>query len=559
MRLSSIKTRASSTSFLPSFLLFPTTATTTTSHVCNVTRVRFTTSAPVPAKLRVKQLQISPLTPTALQGQQKLELCDGNDLLLQYPRSSLHVLPGRVDVGRFSLALSRTLALFPTAAGKLRRNGDDWHIELSNSSVPLTIEGPSSESESSSSSPTTTTTFPIPPSRAHFVVQPDEYITPFIDPIDYVGSMQGKESSLISLKLTELSDGKTVFGLSFNHVLGDGNTVTRFTHMLSTLYASEEQQILDLESLPSSCPPAPTFYKRKHEPLPSPFDPEGLALVRKYAPQVEKSFPLEQVLEKFQKDNQETEVVEMLFSEEEIDALWTLARQVPNKDAAAASLKITKNDALSAYLVTLFERALGERQHTVMTILNLRHQSPPTEEKDLWLHPTVAGCPTAIVHTSIGHLNAAPQNHDDFAQVLHDIAIELRKTNKAARDPHFVSQYLRVVSAQYIKGCNDSRFYVYPDEGGILINSIMREDRNKLAHFGFEGRTQFYTDTSVHRIPRIHPANPVIIASETSTSQAWNDHSGAVVVNYRIRRDAKEITTDTKERDMRMLTGSIKH
>ncbi|KAF5369624.1 hypothetical protein D9757_010454 [Collybiopsis confluens] len=546
MRLSSIKTRASASSFLPSFLLFP----TTTSHVCNVTRVRFTTA--VPAK-RVKQLQISPLTPTALQGQQKLELCDGNDLLLQYPRSSLHVLPGRVDVGRFSLALSRTLALFPTAAGKLRRNGDHWHIELSNSSVPLTIEGPSSES--SSSSPTTT--FPIPPSRAHFVVQPDEYITPFIDPIDYVGSMQGKESSLISLKLTELSDGKTVFGLSFNHVLGDGNTVTRFTHMLSTLYASEEQQILDLESLPSSCPPAPTFYKRKHEPLPSPFDPEGLALVRKYAPQVEKSFPLEQVLEKFQKDNQETEVVEMLFSEEEIDALWTLARQVPNKDAAA-SLKITKNDALSAYLVTLFERALGERQHTVMTILNLRHQSPPTEEKDLWLHPTVAGCPTAIVHTSISHLNAAPQNHHDFAQVLHDIAIELRKTNKAARDPNFVDQYLRVVSAQYIKGCKDSRFYVYPDEGGILINSIMREDRNKLAHFGFEGRTQFYTDTSVHRIPRIHPANPVgVVASDASTTR--NDHSGAVVVNYRIRRDAKEITTDTKERDMRMLIGSIKH
>ncbi|KAI0052913.1 hypothetical protein FA95DRAFT_1553216 [Auriscalpium vulgare] len=81
--------------------------------------------------VRHETFLVQPETPTTLDSQETFELVDGNNLIMQFAViSSLYVVDGTVNPARFCTALSRTLQRFPTAAGRLRRKGDDWHVRF---------------------------------------------------------------------------------------------------------------------------------------------------------------------------------------------------------------------------------------------------------------------------------------------------------------------------------------------------------------------------------------------------------------------------------------------
>lgn len=41
---------------------------------------------------------------------------------------NVHVVPGKIDIGRFEAALSKALARYPTAAGRLIRENENWAV-----------------------------------------------------------------------------------------------------------------------------------------------------------------------------------------------------------------------------------------------------------------------------------------------------------------------------------------------------------------------------------------------------------------------------------------------
>ncbi|KAI0042239.1 hypothetical protein FA95DRAFT_591086 [Auriscalpium vulgare] len=162
--------------------------------------------------------------PTALDVDrpETFELVDGNNLIMQFAISSLYVVDGTVNPARFCAALSRTLQRFPTAAGRLGRKGDDWHIDLCNAPVPVHVaSSPSHHVLPHLHSADRLARSDDAPSAA-YVVQPTPHVELYVDKVDLAAAMTGaSDAYLCSFVLTHMGDGRTVVGLSWHHVLGD--------------------------------------------------------------------------------------------------------------------------------------------------------------------------------------------------------------------------------------------------------------------------------------------------------------------------------------------------
>ncbi|KAI0046023.1 hypothetical protein FA95DRAFT_1424240 [Auriscalpium vulgare] len=110
-----------------------------------------------------------------------------------------------------------------------------------------------------------------------------------------------------------------------------------------------------------------------------------------------RSHPREE-LEQIREEVLNTDEVTLRFDRWEIDALWERARADAGDGAVGAGElaveKVTRHDALIAYLVTLHNRCSGEAPiHTVLHLMNVRLHQPPadTAQHLLHRHPDVVG------------------------------------------------------------------------------------------------------------------------------------------------------------------------
>lgn len=118
-------------------------------------------------------------------------------------------------------------------------------------------------------------------------------------------------------------------------------------------------------------PLPPVFYKRSHTPLSYPLSPADHSLVMRYTPHVQTSYPLAEVLARYAKEVEETTLVDLYFSSAEMDAIWKMARDAGGNGDYLRE-KLTRQDALTAYLVTLHNRCLEQPIHTVMNLMDVR-------------------------------------------------------------------------------------------------------------------------------------------------------------------------------------------
>ncbi|KAK7694475.1 hypothetical protein QCA50_001661 [Cerrena zonata] len=321
-------------------------------------------------------VSIAPNLPTTLRNNQVLPLPDGNDLFLQLKPSTIHVFPGGIDTDKFCDALSKTLSRFPHAAGRLSRDGDDWKINLTNSPVPVTLEDSDKDEV-------------IPYEQRHQVVHGD--LQAYQVPVSLEGAIMGEDVPLVTFKLTSMKKtGETVLGISWNHVLGDATTLTSLLRTLSQYY----------QGLPP--PPEPRFYRRQW-PRP-PTGAEGDLLYQRYTPHVAKSYPLADVVAKYTAEAQTACMMDFTFTAANLDELhkravrWQPEDEWYNQD----SVKLTQQDALTAYLIGLHNRCLDKPIHSLMNMMSYR-----TREVDgnaLYRHPrNAANCvylPTFDLSTS---------------------------------------------------------------------------------------------------------------------------------------------------------------
>ncbi|KAI0046022.1 hypothetical protein FA95DRAFT_1560541 [Auriscalpium vulgare] len=170
-----------------------------------------------PTPIRHETIFVQPETPTALHGRETFKISDGNNMTIRFGLSSLHVVGGTLDPARFCSALSRTLQWFPTAAGRLKRVGDDWQIDLINDAVPVHL----ASSPSRHVLPHTSAEGDGDPPAAAHVVQPSSHVAPYLARVDPVAARKGEPNAhLCTFVLTDMGDGRTVIGLSWNQVLG---------------------------------------------------------------------------------------------------------------------------------------------------------------------------------------------------------------------------------------------------------------------------------------------------------------------------------------------------
>lgn len=194
--------------------------------------------------------------------------------------------------------------------------------------------------------------------------------------------MKGEDVPLTSFKITNLKQSsRTVIGHSWNHVLGtrprfpvfsytesltagDYQTSTRFVETLSQYY----------QGLPP--PPPPTFHKRSWPQPPS--GAEGEALYKKYTPHIVKDYPFKEVLAKYSKEAQHSPMIDINFTAKQLDAIHSLARRWQPDDewCDGEAINVSRQDSISAYLVTLQNRCLPQPLHTLMNMVNASDLKP---------------------------------------------------------------------------------------------------------------------------------------------------------------------------------------
>ncbi|CAL1696590.1 unnamed protein product [Somion occarium] len=459
-------------------------------------------------------VSVAPEIPTILKDRNVLELPDGNDLFLQLKPSSIHVVPGDIDTNRFCNALSKTLGRFPHAAGRLQRNGDDWKINLTNSSVPVTVTEDTDRDEV------------IPTEHRHRVVHGD--LQAFQVPVSLEGAIMGEDVPLVTFKLTKMKKtGETVLGISWNHVLGDATTLTNLLQTLSQYY----------QGLPP--PPAPTFYRRRW-PRP-PEGAEGGALYQRYTPHVAKSYPLADVVAKYVAEAQAASMVDFKFTAANLDALRKRASRWTPDDAwhSGESLKLTHQDSLTAYLITLHNRCLDKPIHGLMNMMSYRTRA--ADENALYRHPgNAANC----VYLPTFDLSSSP--------TLSALARTIRRGIVNARSTEYVEKYLMLNSAAQQDAAKYGKFHIFPGESVALVNSLMGHRRAQMVHFGFPGKSQYYTEISWERMFRVFPANPVKGADGN-----WEDNTGSVVVAFRVKNELKDKMAAMFHEDMSRLEKGL--
>lgn len=424
--------------------------------------------------------------PTALAGETAMKL-PGHDLFRNYVYN-IHVIPSKIDIERFKAALSKALARYPHTAGRLRREGDDWKIDLTNSPIPVLVSwivpNPSDLSES----------YPFP---NEYTIQPGGLTQPFFNSEDCSKVLVTGDATdpLLGFKLTIWENG-TAIGISWCHTCGDAYSMWDFTRCLSAYY-------VDLDAPESALPLAPSFYRHFFR---SPFSrgPEASDLTENFLPRMPhlaKDYDLTPLWQRYGAQDAITNQVQLRVSGESLEKIFKVAKE--EDPSASGGVKITLSDAFAAYLIKVLHQCQEKPMHTVLLILNYRGSSTIPSTVTTFNAPSAQGNIIMVMYS-----DPLPPSSASSVSAL---ARFIRTTVNQARDHKFLEKWMSWASYLLGKAANagpEGRFQFFgPEDGEVSINSNYRTDWND-AHFGFPGRARFFTSWSTMNYFRIFCANP---------------------------------------------------
>lgn len=252
--------------------------------------------------------------------------------------------------------------------------------------------------------------------------------------------------------------------------IGDATTLTTLLRTLSQYY----------QGLPP--PPEPRFYRRQW-PRP-PTGIEGDSMYQRYTPHVAKSYPLADVVAKYTTEAQTACMMDFKFTAANLKELhkravrWQPEDNWYNQD----SLKLTQQDALTAYLIGLHNRCLDKPIHSLMNMMSvsssfwsvrlgpyidttnwlMQYRTREVDGNALYRHPrNAANCvylPTFDLSTS---------------STLPELARTIRLGITKARETSFLEKYLMLNSAAQQDAAKHGRFHIFPAESVALVNSLM--------------------------------------------------------------------------------------
>lgn len=378
---------------------------------------------------------VVPRLPTALCDEPAVVL-PGYDLWLIYV-DNVHVIPGAIDLERFESALSQALSLYPHAAGRLRRCGGRWSIELTNSSVPVDV---SYEQEKSLSLVL----------QNDYVIQED--LSPLLSCHSDGADTVDKEEPLLWLKLTFFEE-QTCIGVSWHHTLGDAIAMHRFMLTLSQLYQCKSPEF------------AP-FIFRKHD-----FPPPSDDIAAKYYDKIRHlhhSCSPAELGAAFSEANAEVQNFQWRLSSEELRRLRTMV-------SGSVYQALSTQDCLTAYVVTVLNLVQEKPIGIVTNVCNYRRVKAP------FIAENVAG--NAFSNAIADSL---PIDLAGIASAIHTSIIHTRGVQ-------YLMNWLSTASDRMLHQANLGKVFFFSPHDDVLVgNSNVCIDWCS-AHFGFPDSTRFHT------------------------------------------------------------------
>ncbi|KAF8961556.1 hypothetical protein BDZ97DRAFT_2076907 [Flammula alnicola] len=452
------------------------------------------------------------------------------------------VVPGPIDLELFKRALGMVLSDYPHCAGRLARGAltpegepaaksegerpamGPWRIDLTNGGVELSIA---------------TTNHPGVFTEGYNDLDhdPDFYVDIECPEPDFTGVFP---FPLTKVRLTKWEQtGFTSFTLAQSHVLDDGPAVLAFPHFLSQYY-------LALKSLKTIQPLHEITFERyfrsphsleTRSPELNAHLPDYMPTALPYLGFLAVDYPHQYILNRVQESMDGTERVDLKFSRDQLQGILQHALG----GNQANELRISKTDAVAAYIITLVQRTSKVPISQVQQTFGYRGAKTPKEWENPYIPPP---------NTSAGNCFMVVSSKEPLtgSESIREIASILRRTINELRHPETFQKVYAIYSHVYDRIQGSMHFPMeYPIESGIQVNTVSKLPVLE-AHFGYPGRVRMYSWDSYENFIELLPANPVQLPQGK-----WLSFDGGVDVHFRVRRGVKLPLLKLFKEDMRRM------
>ncbi|ODO00074.1 hypothetical protein I350_06699 [Cryptococcus amylolentus CBS 6273] len=380
---------------------------------------------------------------------------------------------GALDEERLRKAVGLLSGVWPTLAGRYERvkKGDDYEFSLRLTSSPIPFETQTIESDQA---------FPD-----KHVVQPT--LSPFLPPLGKNYQLPNTDAHLFSVRLTTLlPSGKSVLGIETSHVFIDGETKRKLLKMLDAFYVHGEAARENMVELAGY--DLPTFFPHVG-PLPA-YDPSwNLGVGR-----TNKGHDLSECVKQYTAAITQSVQTVVELHRSEIKLLRDQYQQ-------EAGLKLSEQDALSAWWIYLIKKVGVEDVNTVIYICNYRSFSPghPSFPPNL---STLASNVAQMRHIPIPPTSSPSSSPALVAKAIREGVVKLRDSSDETL------RWIATAAYELRKAAIEEKGQiVLPRPGEVSVNSNMRMDWN--VSYGFPAHeVAFHTVFSIPRFLRVFQANP---------------------------------------------------
>ncbi|KAJ8496049.1 hypothetical protein ONZ51_g1367 [Trametes cubensis] len=447
--------------------------------------------------MNTRQL-VLPSGPTVL-GSRRLYRLSKNDLLINFTVDIAYLVPAELDVARLRNALAHTLTSFPLFCGKLVKE-PEWAICLAPMpGAPLTIREGLPEGCDKSGD------------MEVVQLQPG----PLIDRIDPFRLLSGEDPALAKVTVATGTNA-TFLGVSCTHTLADLHIVLKFLRTWSQLYIG---MVIE---------PPPVYNDNIQLTLPS--DPQRCAYLKSKLPSLlTTTFPLDNFDHSLFFPYPVTRI-DVHFTGAQVSALHeAVVRLAVGRNGSLTAIKaamLTRQDALSAFFVTVANASYDTPVTRIHNVVNCRGFNPDVLPKDMVGNGLqYAATPPVVISPNI-------------REMVLTYAVNIRVSLLEARNPQYVKDVLAVSGEEWYQPAQANRgHYVPPTPGEVIINSNYRHDWPS-AHFGHPGTVRWQHPDAVPTDNYIlmFPSNPV----QTHNGE-WYTDEGACEVTLKVKKGREDL------------------
>ncbi|KAJ7612684.1 hypothetical protein FB45DRAFT_1036900 [Roridomyces roridus] len=383
----------------------------------------------------------------------------GTDRIVNYPNDVSHFVPGRFNNERLIAALRDALEYCPHVTARLRIKGDDWRLDAGKRGIPVRFQ---------------TTQEPLN-------LHPDLSVTP-MDIIDSVSNDLSRASEpdwdepLVQIKVTYcLQTNESAIGLSYSHILGDGDFIIQFLGAWSQYYQGEEPLL-----------GPPTYEKYQIPPPPVEFNdnPDTDSFMMRHLNFLKEIPSREQLVKMDSASRESMTCVDLYFSPPQLEQL----RYVADSWSGRSGKRTTPQDALGAYFIATMNRCLDVPITRVISIVTSRGIKNPEDLKPGdWRAPgyLAAGNNVLLVYT--------PTLSTEEACSIGAVAAAMQNSVREARQYDHAKRIYAICDSISCRVAKEQTLYKVWEDGVFCWNAMGpgRFDGDAL-HFGF-GSARFNT------------------------------------------------------------------